>query len=195
VSAMLFADLLKNVIQDGAVSLIDSRGKTYIAGDSSEPVCTVRLHRRSLDVTLIFNPALSVPEAYMAGNLTIEDGTLYDFMDLVARNFKRLEQSFLFRMLKLFDIAKFGQYNPITRSRKNVAHHYDLSDDLYNLFLDPDRQYSCAYFSNEDTDLETAQLEKNVTSPLNYSFNQGKKSWTSDLAGVAWGFIYQRQRM
>jgi cyclopropane-fatty-acyl-phospholipid synthase len=181
---MLFADLLKNVIQDGAVSLIDSRGKTYIAGDSSEPVCTVRLHRRSLDVTLIFNPALSVPEAYMAGNLTIEDGTLYDFMDLVARNFKRLEQSFLFRMLKLFDIAKFGQYNPITRSRKNVAHHYDLSDDLYNLFLDPDRQYSCAYFSNEDTDLETAQLEKKRHLAAKLLLQPGQK--VLDI-GSGWG--------
>jgi cyclopropane-fatty-acyl-phospholipid synthase len=113
-----------------------------------------------LDFTLIFNPALSVPEAYMAGQLTIEDGTLYDFMAIVARNYKRLEQSLLFRIIKLFDIAKFGQYNPIKRSRKNVAHYYDLADDLYNLFLDPDRQYSCAYYPDEDTDLETAQLEK-----------------------------------
>jgi cyclopropane-fatty-acyl-phospholipid synthase len=157
---MLFAGLLRKVIHEGALRLIDSRGKTYNLGDSSQPVCTVRLHRHYLDFSLILNPALSVPEAYMDGHLTIEDGTLYDFMNIVARNYSRLEQSLLFRMIKFLDIAKFGQYNPIKRSRKNVAHHYDLSDDLYNLFLDRDRQYSCAYYPDEDTDLETAQLEK-----------------------------------
>jgi cyclopropane-fatty-acyl-phospholipid synthase len=157
---MLFAGLLKKVIHEGALCLIDSRNRKYVFGDTSQPVCTVRLHRRYLDFTLALNPALSVPEAYMAGYLTIEGGTLYDFMAIVARNYSRLEQSWFSRIIKMFDVAKFGQYNPSKRSRKNVAHHYDLSDDLYDLFLDPDRQYSCAYFSEEDTDLETAQLTK-----------------------------------
>ena len=157
---MLFAGLLKKVIQDGALCLIDKRNQKYIIGDNSQPVCTVRLNRCYLGFTLVLNPALSVPEAYMAGHLTIEDGTLYDFMAIVARNYNRLEQSLFFRIIKMFDVARFGQYNPVRRSRKNVAHHYDLSDDLYNLFFDPDRQYSCAYYPDEDTDLETAQLKK-----------------------------------
>jgi len=93
VSAMLFVGLLKKVIHKGALCLIDSRNRKYVFGDPSPPVCTVRLHRRYLDFTLAFNPALSVPEAYMAGHLTIEGGTLYDFMAIVARNYCRLEQS------------------------------------------------------------------------------------------------------
>ncbi len=157
---MLFASLLRNITRHGALCLIDSRGKKHIFGDGSEPVCTVRLHQRHLDFSLVVNPELSVPEAYLEGGLSIEDGTLYDFMDIAARNFKRLEQSFLFRFIKLFDSAQFGQYNPIKKARKNVAHHYDLSDDLYDLFLDPDRQYSCAYYPDLETDLDSAQLAK-----------------------------------
>jgi cyclopropane-fatty-acyl-phospholipid synthase len=66
---------------------------------------------------------------------------------------------------KLLNLARalgrrLAQYNPAHRARQNVAHHYDLTDELYALFLDSDRQYSCAYFRSPEDDLETAQLQK-----------------------------------
>ncbi|MBK18268.1 MAG: SAM-dependent methyltransferase [Rhodospirillaceae bacterium] len=181
---MLFASLLRKVIQDGSIRLIDCTGKTNIFGDQSEPVCTVRLHNRALDYTLAFDPALTVPEAYMEGSLTIEDGSLYDFIDVAARNFRRLERTKFHRLMKCFDFAMFGQYNPIKRARRNVAHHYDLSDELYQLFLDHDRQYSCAYFPETDTDLETAQHAKKRHLAAKLGLEEGQS--VLDI-GCGWG--------
>jgi cyclopropane-fatty-acyl-phospholipid synthase len=157
---MLFASLLNYTLRDTSVRLIDSQGRTQIVGQGDNPVCAIRIKNRLLDYKLIRNPGLFVPEAYMDGDLIIEDGTLYDFIEACARNYHYLEAHPLFRFARFFDLAKLGQFNPMGRSRKNVAHHYDLSDELYELFLDEDRQYSCAYFTETNTDLESAQLAK-----------------------------------
>ena len=157
---MLFVSLLKTVVQDGSFDLIDSRGKIHNIGDGSRPTCKVKLWRRKLDFSLILNPALTVPEAYMNGTLTMEEGTIYDFLDIAARNFRQLEKTLLYRLMRIFDFKNIRQCNPIKSACDNVAHHYDLSGNLYELFLDADRQYSCAYFPDEETDLATAQLLK-----------------------------------
>lgn len=157
---MLFACLLRFMVRDGALCIVDVDGKTYRVGDRSPPVCTIRLHRRFMGLKLVLNPGLFVPEAYMNGTLTIEDGTLRDFLDLAARNFHHLENHPAYRFAIRLTLAWWGQYNPITRARHNVAHHYDLSGELYSLFLDSDRQYSCAYFTSRERNLEEAQLAK-----------------------------------
>ncbi|MBT5048344.1 MAG: class I SAM-dependent methyltransferase [Rhodospirillaceae bacterium] len=157
---MLFANLLNYTLRDTSVRLIDSEGRSRIVGQGDNPVCAIRINNRHLDYKLIRNPGLFVPEAYMDGDLIIEDGTLYDFIEACARNYHHLEAHPLFRVARWFDLAKLGQFNPMARARKNVAHHYDLSEDLYALFLDEDRQYSCAYFTETETDLESAQLAK-----------------------------------
>lgn len=157
---MLFASLLNYTLRDTSVRLIDSEGRSKIVGQGDSPVCAIRITNRLLDFKLIRNPGLFVPEAYMDGDLIIEDGTLYDFIEACARNYHHLEAHPFFRIARLFDLAKFGQMNPIGKAQKNVAHHYDLSDELYALFLDGDRQYSCAYYTDEDTDLESAQHAK-----------------------------------
>ena len=104
-----------------------------------------------------------VGEAYMDGTLTIEEGDLYDLVELLVRNDELMMADtptwrFIAALARL--TRRLHQYNPIARSRRNVAHHYDLSDELYDLFLDRDRQYSCAYFLTPDDDIETAQLNK-----------------------------------
>jgi cyclopropane-fatty-acyl-phospholipid synthase len=98
----------------------------------------------------------------MDGALTIEEGSLYDLIDLLATNLDCLPEGFLGRFLNgsVTALRRLRQYNPVSRARRNAAHHYDLSDKLYDLFLDQDRQYSCAYFYNRGDDLETAQLHK-----------------------------------
>jgi cyclopropane-fatty-acyl-phospholipid synthase len=156
---MLFAAILKSVVRAGDLRLIDGAGRTHQFGDGTPPRCTIRVVRRRLDYTLALNPALSVGEAYMDGLLTIEEGTLYDFLEIAARNYDNLLRSALYKLINT-TARRLKQYNPIGRAQRNVAHHYDLSDQLYDLFLDRDRQYSCAYFAGESDSLETAQENK-----------------------------------
>ena len=159
---MLFSTLLKYSMRVGALRVIHADGTIRDYGDGSPPSCTLRLKKKSLDYALILNPALYVPEAYMDGDLVIEDGTLYDFIEIAAMNYARVEHFPLMDALRLIGIGsrKVKQFNPVGVAQKNVAHHYDLSDELYDLFLDRDRQYSCAYFTDPDNDIEAAQAAK-----------------------------------
>lgn len=156
---MLFPAILKSIVRTGSLRLIDGRGKIHDCGDGTPPRCTIRLGARHLDYTLALNPELSIGEAYMNGLLTIEEGSLFDALEIVARNYGNFKQTAWFSLLSRI-MSGLKQYNPIDSARRNVAHHYDLSDELYDLFLDKDRQYSCAYFANKDDDLETAQERK-----------------------------------
>src|SRR5260370_24247090 len=116
-----------------------------------------RLHWR-----LLLRPRLVVPEAYMEGRLTIEDGSLYDFIEILVSNDAALATALPIRLGQAAGrlVRRLHQYNPVPRAVRNVAHHYDLSDQLYDLFLDRDRQYSCAYFRTPEDDLATAQESK-----------------------------------
>jgi cyclopropane-fatty-acyl-phospholipid synthase len=98
----------------------------------------------------------------MDGRLTIEEGSLYELLDLLLLNLEALPPGLAAAFLNRWSsvLRRIQQRNPIARSRRNVAHHYDLSDQLYELFLDRDRQYSCAYFHEPGEDLDTAQLNK-----------------------------------
>jgi cyclopropane-fatty-acyl-phospholipid synthase len=156
---MLFPAILKSIVRTGSLRLIDGSGKVHDYGDGTPPRCTIRLGARHLDYTLALNPELSIGEAYMNGLLTIEEGSLLDVLEVVARNYGNFKQTAWFSLLSRV-MSRLKQYNPIDRARRNVAHHYDLSGELYDLFLDKDRQYSCAYFANKDDDLETAQERK-----------------------------------
>lgn len=158
---MFFAILMKHGIRTDALRVIDVRGEEFIVGDGSAPRCTVRLNRRFLDLKLALNPALYMPEAYMNGDLTIEDGTLQDFIEVAAKNYLNILNLPLVNLLgRLRRLNRFRRFNPIKKARRNVAHHYDLSGQLYELFLDYDRQYSCAYFTEPNQSIETAQENK-----------------------------------
>ena len=160
---MILTGVLRSFIFRGDLTLIDAHGRTHRFGQAgSSPSVTLRLHDPALHTKLWFNPRLYAGEAYMDGTLTLEEGTLYDFLDLVARNvgpgaFNSWD-TMLFGLRRLW--RRFAQANPLGRAQRHVAHHYDLSDELYALFLDSDRQYSCAYFSRADMTLEEAQEAK-----------------------------------
>ena len=160
---MWFARLMKGLVRIGEVEVIDARGRTYRFGmPDAQPSVTLRLHDRRLHRSLFFNPRLSFGEAFMDGSLTVERGTIYDVLEIYARNtglgtLNGLDRWFS-QVQHLWQRAFHA--NPIGRAQRNVAHHYDLSGDLYRLFLDPDMQYSCAYFPKPDTSLEDAQLAK-----------------------------------
>jgi cyclopropane-fatty-acyl-phospholipid synthase len=98
----------------------------------------------------------------MDGTLTIEKGTLSEFIEILATNLDAAQATPLYSAFQRFSLLsrRWQQYNPISQARRHAAHHYDLPDRLYDLFLDSDRQYSCAYFQDPDDDLETAQHNK-----------------------------------
>ncbi|MFN4087664.1 MAG: class I SAM-dependent methyltransferase [Alphaproteobacteria bacterium] len=184
---MLFAQLLKRIIAKGTLRVIDAGGRTHsVGGVRPGPVSAIRLHDRRLHTKLALNPRLYIGEAYMDGTLTIEEGTLRDFFDLVGVNAELFEgspwQAFMDR------VVQFGrplqQFNPLHRARRNVAHHYDLSDRLYELFLDRDRQYSCAYFRNDNESLEVAQENKKIHIASKLMLQPGQR--VLDI-GCGWG--------
>ena len=159
---MLLDSVLPRVIRVGRLSVIDAAGKPHVFEGSPGPAATVRLRDPALSWKLLVRPRLYVPEAYMDGALTIEEGSLYDLIDLLTANDVALPDSLLLRLGNAMGrlVRHIDQHNPIRRARRNVAHHYDLSDQLYELFLDRDRQYSCAYFQTPEDDLDTAQDNK-----------------------------------
>ena len=112
---------------------------------------------------MVTNTGLSVGEAYMNGTLTPVDCTIYDVLDVLMTN-QGSETGGAPRMALRERLGRMtrriAQFNPVSRARRNVAHHYDLNGRLYSLFLDRDRQYSCAYFPKGDETLEEAQLAK-----------------------------------
>jgi cyclopropane-fatty-acyl-phospholipid synthase len=159
---MLLGHLLQRIVRTGTVRIIDAAGRTHVFAGAPGPTVTARLHDRKLGRELFLNPRLKLGEAYMDGRLTVEDGSLYDFLDLVAGNAAAAPRSLLSPLYDGFGrgLRVFQQYNPAKRAQANVHHHYDLSKTLYDLFLDGDRQYSCAYFTAPDQSLEQAQAQK-----------------------------------
>ena len=155
--------LLRHLVHRGTLRLIDAAGKPHVYAGAPGPVVTIRLHDRPLERQLLFYPRLMLGEAYMDGRLTIEDGaTLYDLLEFLGNNMAVAPKNVLTPLYNGFGRVFRGlqQWNPVGRSRRNVAHHYDLSDALYALFLDRDRQYSCAYFTGPDQTIEQAQANK-----------------------------------
>ena len=159
---MLLARFLAATIRTGTLVVIDANGKKWRFGTGGAPGAAIRLHDRRLHRRLLLNPRLALGEAFVDGTLTIEDGTLRDLLDVGATNLAGIDNHLLQRAGRAVAMAarRLLSYNPIGKAQRNVAHHYDLSDDLYDLFLDDDRQYSCAYFRAPDDSLETAQAQK-----------------------------------
>lgn len=184
---MLLARFLGAVIDQGEFTLIDARGRAYNFGDGAAPRVAIRLHDKATERRLLLNPRLAAGEAYMEGTLTIEEGTLYDLIDLIGLNIEAFEHHWYSDLSASLSRAfrRIQQYNPVGKAQKNVAHHYDLSDDLYDLFLDSDRQYSCAYFDGTHNDIERAQMDKKRHIAAKLLLNEpGKK--VLDI-GSGWG--------
>lgn len=159
---MLASYLLKKLINTGSLQVIDANGKRHLFRGTDHPTVTIRLHDRKLHHRLLTNPRLALGEGYMSGDLTVEDASLYDFLDLIGRNMAltgRLSMHGFAGILNWL-VRPLHQFNPTIWARSHVAHHYDLSGELFDLFLDQDKQYSCAYFTGPNDSLEQAQEEK-----------------------------------
>lgn len=159
----LLSHLFERFIRKGTLRVIDARGKLHeFRGTPAEPLATIRFHDPALPRKLFFNPELHAGESYMDGRLTFVDCTLGDFINLFSINRGGMASYPLQNVLRRISrmLRTFQQHNPVGKAQQNVAHHYDLSRELYELFLDDDLQYSCAYFLSPDDTLEKAQENK-----------------------------------
>lgn len=160
--ALLLHVLLDRLIREGELTVIDAAGGTHRFGRSgSAPRVTLRLRDHALHWKLVINSQLRFGEAYMDGTIALEEGSVRDLAEIAARNL--IAGSLLPMRMPAWlrrAIRPLQQYNPVRRARTNAAHHYDRPDRLYELFLDADRQYSCAYYTHPGETLETAQQNK-----------------------------------
>ena len=174
---MYLANYLNELIKEDGFILLDANSNNYVIGNPKKqnPI-KLKLLDKSLHYKLLLYPDLFLGEAYSNGSAVIENGTLTEFLDIAFKNVGRNETNTLSEFLnKLRGTYRFlTNFNLIKKSKLNVAHHYDISEDLYGLFLDSKRQYSCAYFKNENDDLETAQTNKikHIIKKLNLKPNQ-----------------------
>ena len=174
---MSLPNFLSKVIKYDGFILIDYESKKYEIGKPlKENPIQIRLLDKSLNYKLLLNPDLYFGEAYTNGSLVIENGTLTDFLEIAFKNIGRKEINIYSKVLNRIrgTYRYFTNFNRIINSKKNVSHHYDISEKLYDLFLDKKRQYSCAYFKNENDSLDEAQTNKidHIIKKLNIKPNQ-----------------------
>ena len=174
---MNLTKFLNKLIKEDGFVLVDANSKEYIIGKPKKNVpIKIKLLDKSLHYKLLLLPDLYFGEAYTDGSLVIENGTLTELLDIAMKNIGRGETNLYAMIIKKIrgTFRYLTNYNLISKSKNNVAHHYDISEKLYDLFLDKNRQYSCAYFKNENDSLETAQNNKieHIIKKLNLKPNQ-----------------------
>ena len=157
----IFEDIVRAIVRDGTLHATLPSGRVLVAG-SGAPVIHAKITRTERLAKIVKDPDLGTAEGYMDEELVIENDDLRGFMGLILGNMRDGHQHWIQRAH--VQVGKHwrrvSQFNPAKKSRENVAHHYDLSAELYDIFLDKDRQYSCAYWPDDDISLEEAQLEK-----------------------------------
>ena len=154
---------LKNLFKVDGFIIVDANKKEYTIGKPlKNPPIKLKLLDKSLHTKLLLLPDLYFGEAYVDGSAVIENGTLTEFLEIAMKNIGRGPTSNYATLIKkLMGIYSYiTKFNFIKKSKSNVAHHYDISEKLYDLFLDKNRQYSCAYFKNENETIEQAQENK-----------------------------------
>ena len=184
----LIGKLIDKLLTRGSITLKLPGKPPRTYGRPGGKHLTVRFTDRKVAFDILKNPRLGLGEAYMDGRLTIEDGTILDLLEMIVaanrweekgEGRKALSKGKASkRLLKLF------QPNNFKRARKNVAHHYDLKDELYELFLDEDKQYSCAYFTDPNNSLEQAQADKKAHIAAKLALEPGQR--VLDI-GCGWG--------
>jgi cyclopropane-fatty-acyl-phospholipid synthase len=149
-----------NVIRTGNLRITTARGSSFTVGDGTGEPLGIRFTTADMERGVLLHPELRFGEGYMDGSIVVEQGTIAEVLAVLLGQTSRTTVWTRIRWLARFLYRRLAQFNPRSRARRNVAHHYDLDGQLYALFLDADRQYSCAYFENPDQSLDDAQLAK-----------------------------------
>ena len=153
--------LFANFFRHGALGIIRANGRYQKFGEG-EPEVVIRFKDSAAERQLVLNPDLKLGELYTDGRLILEKGDAAQLLALLMKNLGSARPTGLHRLGRTFRrlTRRLRQFNPASRAKAHVAHHYDLSGALYDLFLDADKQYSCAYFPHGDESLEEAQAAK-----------------------------------
>ncbi|MDT9599454.1 cyclopropane-fatty-acyl-phospholipid synthase family protein [Sphingosinicella rhizophila] len=187
----LLNKMLRKLVTRGELIVNDHDGKEYRYGHASpdrNPV-RVRLTDKGAAFHIAKDPRVGAGEAYMDGRLVIEEGDVRDLVLLIRENAPWERQGALepkgpIRQAIHAAAGKLDQVNWKSRSRRNAEHTYNLTRRLYELFLDEDRQYTCAYYRDTNDSLEQAQLDKKAHIAAKLALKPGMK--VLDI-GCGWG--------
>jgi cyclopropane-fatty-acyl-phospholipid synthase len=183
----LFRSFVARVITYGTLEVETASGRRFTVGNGAGDPVAVRLTDQAAERRLLLDPALALGELYMEGRLVVTRGALYDLLALVTSNLSWQNPPGLARAQERIrrTLRPLRQRNTRVRAARNVGHHYDLDGRLYDLFLDADRQYSCAYFfEHADQTLEDAQLAKKRHIAAKLALEEGHR--VLDI-GCGWG--------
>lgn len=182
----LIGTLIDRLLPSGSITLKRPGHEPETFGKPGGKHLTVRFHDKKVAFDILKNPRLGLGEAYMDGRLTIEDGTILDLLEMIV-GANRWEDGGTGRKALQrgkVKLKRLFRRNDAHRSRRNVAHHYDLKDELYEAFLDDDRQYSCAYYTDPSNSLEQAQADKKAHIAAKLYLKPGQR--VLDI-GCGWG--------
>ncbi len=187
----MLSRLLGKLIKQGTLAITYSDGVKEVLGApmAGWPNVAIRLTDKAAPRAIVSNPELGAAEAFMDGRLIMEQGSIWDLVMLVGAHTALEKHGSLGERTIVGRVGErlkhwYDNYNKRDRSKANVAHHYDLSDDLYDLFLDKDRQYSCAYFTDPEVSLDQAQLDKKAHIAAKLDLKPGQR--VLDI-GCGWG--------
>ena len=178
--------MMARIVSKGSLKLILASGETHVFGDGSEEMIVVRIADAEAEQAIASDPGLKLAEMYMDGRVILEAGNIFDFLSLVRRNGmkKAATLPIIAREMARIIGTQVRSRLPINRNLQNVSHHYDLSAKLFDLFLDEDWQYSCAYFEPQGISLDEAQLAKKRHIAAKLLLEQGNRVLE---IGSGWG--------
>ncbi len=158
----VFRIFLSTLVKVGSLDVETASGRRFTVGDGTQASAEVHFCDPAAQIAFMRNPGLHFGELFMDGRVKVTHGTIYDVLAIGSRNMARFNRFFWLRAVERLrcTLRRFEQRNHVARARRNTAHHYDLDGRLYQLFLDQDQQYSCAYFEHEGATLDEAQLAK-----------------------------------
>jgi cyclopropane-fatty-acyl-phospholipid synthase len=181
--------LLKTFIRRGTFRVTTSTGNVFAFGDGTGQPVSVRFASRGAEWGILLDPELKFGEAYMDGTFVVEQGSIADVLAIMLGQTSEVPHWARLQGVLRYVYRRLSQFNPRPRSRRNVAHHYDLDGRLYSLFLDADRQYSCAYFEKPGQSLDDAQLAKKRHLAAKLRLEPGTQDQTLRVLdiGCGWG--------
>ena len=180
----LLVIFLRRIVRRGTLTVTTAAGRTYTFGDGTGTALAVRFTTARAQSAVLFDPELKLGEAYMDGSFLVERGSIADVIALLLTQERLAGKGWALPRVLRYLFRRLQQFNLRSRSRQNVAHHYDLDGRLYSLFLDGDQQYSCAYFESPDQSLDDAQLAKKRHLAAKLRLKPGAK--VLDI-GCGWG--------
>ncbi len=177
---------LTKAIRSGSLEVVDAEGATHVFGDARSEAVRIRFTSAEAEAAVIRDPDLKLGEEFAEGRLIVEQGSIFDFLMLVFDNARNALPPWQMIAISGWRLAtrRFRQINSPRRAKQNIHSHYDLDGRLYSLFLDADRQYSCAYWEDGVTSLDEAQLAKKRHLAAKLALKPGQR--VLDI-GSGWG--------